>query len=39
MSVADAHVLEGEGTEVGARGRQRLMLGPFRWDVEFLAHE
>jgi uncharacterized membrane protein len=35
MTVADAHVLRGEGTEVGARGRERLILGPLKWDVEF----
>jgi uncharacterized membrane protein len=35
MTVADAHVLRGQGTEVGARGRERLLLGPFKWDVEF----
>ena len=35
MSVADAHLLNGDGTQVGARGRERLLLGPFKWDVEF----
>jgi len=35
MSVADAHLLDGDGTQVGARGRERLLLGPFKWDVEF----
>jgi uncharacterized membrane protein len=35
MSAADAHVLAGDGTQVGARGRERLLLGPFKWDVEF----
>jgi uncharacterized protein YndB with AHSA1/START domain len=35
MSVADAHVLHGQGTETGARGRERMILGPFKWDVEF----
>src|SRR5918994_4453103 len=39
MGVADAHILEGEGTTVGARGRERLLLGPFRWDVEFEVSE
>jgi uncharacterized membrane protein len=39
MAVADAHVLNGQGTEVGARGRERLLLGPFRWDVEFEVSE
>ena len=34
MSVADAHLLAGDGTQVGARGRERLLLGPFKWDVE-----
>jgi uncharacterized membrane protein len=35
MTVASAHILRGQGTEVGARGRERLILGPFKWDVEF----
>ena len=35
MSVADAHLLAGDGTQVGARGRELLLLGPFKWDVEF----
>jgi hypothetical protein len=35
MSVADAQLLAGDGTQVGARGRERLLLGPFKWDVEF----
>jgi uncharacterized protein YndB with AHSA1/START domain len=39
MAVADAHILEGQGTEVGARGRERLLLGPFRRDVEFEVSE
>ncbi len=39
MGVADARVLHGQGSEVGARGRERLVLGPFRWDVEFEVTE
>jgi uncharacterized membrane protein len=39
MSVADAHVLKGDGTQVGARGRERLVFGPFKWDVEFEVTE
>ena len=39
MSVADAHLLAGDGTQVGARGRERLLLGPFKWDVEFEVAE
>lgn len=35
MAVADAQLILGEGTQVGARGRERLLLGPFKWDVEF----
>ncbi len=35
MSVADAHVLRGQGTEIGARGRERLLFGPIKRDVEF----
>jgi hypothetical protein len=35
MSVVSAEVLQGEGTEVGARGRERVVLGPFKWDIAF----
>ena len=39
MSVADARILQGDGTQVGARGRERMVLGPFKWDVEFEVTE
>jgi hypothetical protein len=39
MSVADANLLAGDGTRVGARGRERLLLGPFKLDVEFEVAE
>jgi uncharacterized protein YndB with AHSA1/START domain len=39
MGVANASILHGQGSEVGARGRERLMFGPFRWDVEFEVTE
>ena len=39
MGVADAHILAGQGTDVGARGRERLLFGPFRWDVEIEVTE
>ena len=39
MNVADAHVVSGDGTAVGARGRERLLLGPFKWDVVFEVAE
>lgn len=39
MSVTSAQILHGQGSEVGARGRERLVLGPFRWDVEFEVTE
>lgn len=35
MAVTDAAVLHGVGSQVGARGRERLVLGPFKWDAEF----
>ena len=35
MTVTDARVIRGEGTMVGARGRERMRFGPFGWDVEF----
>lgn len=39
MAVTDARVLEGDGTQAGARGRERLRFGPFEWDVEFEVAE
>jgi uncharacterized membrane protein len=39
MNVSDAALLRGTGSEVGARGRERLALGPFKWDVEFEVAE
>ena len=39
MSVTDAAILRGVGSEVGSRGRERLALGPFKWDVEFEVAE
>jgi uncharacterized membrane protein len=39
MSVKDAAVLRGSGSEAGSRGRERLALGPFAWDVEFEVAE
>jgi uncharacterized protein YndB with AHSA1/START domain len=35
MTVTDARVVQGQGTEIGARGRERMGFGPFGWDVEF----
>lgn len=35
MTVTDARIVHGDGTQVGARGRERLRFGPFGWDVEF----
>jgi uncharacterized membrane protein len=35
MTVADARIVEGDGTRVGARGRERVQFGPYGWDVEF----
>ena len=39
MAVTDARVLHGQGTQAGARGRERLRFGPFQWDVEFEVAE
>jgi uncharacterized membrane protein len=39
MTVTDARVLEGPGTQAGARGRERMRFGPFSWDVEFEVAE
>jgi uncharacterized membrane protein len=39
MTVTDARVVQGDGTRVGGRGRERLRFGPFAWDVEFEVAE
>ena len=33
MTVTDARIVQGDGTQVGARGRERVRFGPFGWDV------
>jgi uncharacterized membrane protein len=35
MTVTDARTVRGDGTQAGARGRERMRFGPFGWDVEF----
>jgi hypothetical protein len=35
MTVTDARIVHGDGTQVGARGRELMRFGPFGWDVEF----
>ena len=39
MGVTDARLLRGTGADAGSRGRERLTLGPFKWDVEFEVTE
>ena len=39
MNVTDARIVQGQGSQRGARGRERLVLGPFKWDVEFEVAE
>lgn len=39
MSVTDARITHGSGADAGSRGRERLTLGPFKWDVEFEVAE
>jgi uncharacterized membrane protein len=39
MSVTNARLLHGSGADAGSRGRERLALGPFKWDVEFEVAE
>ncbi len=39
MAVTNAQVLQGEGTQAGARGRARMRFGPFEWDVKFEVAE
>jgi uncharacterized membrane protein len=35
MTSTDARIVRGDGTQAGARGRERMRFGPFEWDVEF----
>jgi len=35
MTVTEARATSGDGTQMGARGRERMRFGPFGWDVEF----
>ncbi len=39
MTVTDARIVQGDGTQVGARGRERVRFGPFGWDAEFEVSE
>jgi uncharacterized membrane protein len=39
MNVTHAALLRGTGLDVGSRGRERLAVGPFKWDVEFEVAE
>jgi len=39
MNVANAQVVGGQAGERGTRGRERLVLGPFKWDIEFVVVE
>ncbi|MDO8484862.1 MAG: SRPBCC family protein [Candidatus Limnocylindrales bacterium] len=39
MAVTDARVVQGQGTQAGARGRERVGFGPWQWDVEFEVAE
>ena len=39
MTVTDARIVQGDGTQAGARGRERVRFGPFGWDAEFEVSE
>jgi hypothetical protein len=39
MAVTDARIVRGDGTQAGARGRERMRFGPFDWDIEFEVAE
>ena len=39
MTVTDARIVHGDGTQVGAHGRERMRFGPFGWDIEFEVAE
>lgn len=39
MNVTDPRITNGTGAEVGSRGRERMAMGPFKWDAEFEVTE
>jgi uncharacterized membrane protein len=39
MTITDPRIVQGDGTRIGDRGRERMRFGPFRWDVEFEVAE
>lgn len=39
MTITDPRITQGDGTQMGDRGRERLRFGPFGWDVEFEVAE
>jgi uncharacterized membrane protein len=39
MTITDPRIIHGDGTQIGDRGRERMRLGPFGWDVEFEVAE
>jgi uncharacterized membrane protein len=39
MTVTNARIVQGDGTQLGARGRERVRFGPFGWDAEFEVSE
>lgn len=39
MSVEDARLISGNGTTPGGRGRERLLFGPFKLDVDLVVAE
>jgi uncharacterized membrane protein len=39
MNVTNPRLMRGTGADAGSRGRERLALGPFKWDVEFEVAE
>ena len=39
MTVTDARLMRGTGADVGSRGRERMAMGPFKWDAEFEVAE
>ena len=39
MAASDARILAGDGTTVGARGRERVRLGPLSMEIEFEVAE
>lgn len=39
MTITDPRIIQGDGTQIGDRGREWMRFGPFGWDIEFEVAE